>query len=231
MNDGPTRLAQLFPLRLAFKNCGFTIVEMLVSMSLTLILLGAIYSVYRVQIHYSKAQEKRLDAIQYARAALDMMVREIRNAGYTPTGAACAGVAAGASAQSLRFLYDANGDGDCGDPDEDVAYAFTSAGCPGGFGDVTRNGTPLTDCNVPTGANSFFLLYYPKQTGAAAPPPYCFSPGVPSGCSGDLGANLKLVQRVTISLTIQSKNTDAEFGSPTQVTVVSHADLRNHGLI
>src|SRR3990167_9234230 len=69
---------------------GFTIIELLVSLLLTSIIMGAIYSVYRVQTHSAKIQENRLEAQEYARSVLDMMVREIRNAGYAPTGAACA---------------------------------------------------------------------------------------------------------------------------------------------
>src|SRR3970282_663502 len=74
---------------------GFTIVELLVSILLSSIIMGAIYSVYRVQTHSAKVQESRLEAQEYARSVLDMMVREIRNAGYNPlsatAGTNCAG--------------------------------------------------------------------------------------------------------------------------------------------
>src|SRR3990167_6466064 len=95
---------------------GFTIVELLVSILLTSIIMGAIYSVYRVQTHSAKAQENRMEAQEYARSVLDMMVREIRNAAYNPlsatNGTNCAGGAAGApsvvtaTATSVRFTYD-----------------------------------------------------------------------------------------------------------------------------
>ena len=197
------------------KQAGFTIVELLVSILLTSIIMTAVYSVYRVQTHSAKVQESRLEAQEYARSVLDMMVREIRNAGYAPTGAACAVVAA-ASAQSLQFLYDANADGDCGDPDEDITYTFATTGCSGGLGNVTRNGSdnPLTNCNVTT---SFSLSYF-KQDGTALT-------SLPLSA-----ADLLTIQRVLITLTVQSLKPDTEFGSQLTVTMTSNADLRNRGL-
>src|SRR5881227_966845 len=65
-------------------HAGFTLAELLVSMLLSSIIMGAVYSVYRMQSHTMKIQEKRLDAQDYARSVLDMMVREIRNAGNNP---------------------------------------------------------------------------------------------------------------------------------------------------
>ena len=61
-------------------------IELLVTILLSSIVMGAIYSVYRVQTHSMKVQENRMEAQQYARSVLDLMVREIRNAGYDPLG-------------------------------------------------------------------------------------------------------------------------------------------------
>ncbi len=189
-------------------------VELLVSLLLTSIIMAAVYSVYRVQTHSAKVQESRLEAQEYARSVLDMMVREIRNAGYAPTGAACAGVAA-ASAQSIQFLYDANANGVCTDSDEDITYTFDTTGCTGSLGNITRNGSgnPLTNCNV----TSFSLSYF-KQDGTAL-------------TSLPLSAADRLtIQRVNITLTVQSLKPDTEFGSQLTVTMTSNADLRNRGL-
>src|SRR3972149_2488435 len=138
------------------KQAGFTIVELLVSILLTSIIMTAVYSVYRVQTHSAKVQESRLEAQEYARSVLDMMVREVRNAGYAPTGAACA-VVVSASSQTIQFAYDANANGVCTDADEDIEYRFDATGCSslGNIRRLTRNGAtiltdePLTNCNVP----------------------------------------------------------------------------------
>ena len=104
--------------------------ELLVSITIISMSMAGFYSVFRVQTHTLKAQENRLETQQYARAILDITVREIRNAGYFP-GTACtnpgnsAGIVA-ASAQSLQFVYDADGDNNCDGPDENVTYTYKS---------------------------------------------------------------------------------------------------------
>lgn len=238
------------PKMAAMNKKGFTIVELLVSILLTSIIMGAIYSVYRVQTHSAKVQENRLEAQEYARSVLDIMVREIRNAAYNPLGAIslptapgtnCAGGLAGApgvvtaTATSIRFTYDfqntagtaSTPDGQCDGPNEDITYQFQAPGpqnCPTGFGDITRtakndSGTTttesLTNCNVPTGSSNFSLRYF-NQAGAEFTPP-----GV---------TDLPNIQRVMITLTVQSKNPDAEFGGQLNATMTSNADLRNRGL-
>lgn len=224
---------------------GFTIIELLVSILLTSIIMGAIYSVYRVQTHSAKVQENRLEAQEYARSVLDMMVREIRNAAYNPlsatNGTNCAGGSSGvpsvvtATATSIRFTYDfqntagtaSTPDGQCDGPNEDITYQFQAPGpqnCPTGFGDITRtakndSGTTttesLTNCNVPTGSSNFSLRYF-NQAGAEFTPP-----GV---------TDLPNIQRVLITLTVQSLKPDTEFGGQLNATMTSNADLRNRGL-
>jgi prepilin-type N-terminal cleavage/methylation domain-containing protein len=225
--------ASMFNARHHRAHAGFTLVELLVSLLLTSIILGAVYSVYRMQSHTLKIQENRLDAQEYARSVLDLMVRETRNAGYNPKGATsganCAGGSAGApgvvtaGATSFRFTYDYRGtnatdpsDGDCGDADEDITYAWNTTGCSGGLGNITRNGSsnPLTECNV----TSFDIRYF-KQDGTELSRPV-------TGAT-----NLSSIQRVQITLTVQSKNPDSQFGGQQlNATVTSNVDLRNRGL-
>lgn len=212
-------------------QAGFTLVELLVSILLTSIIMGAIYSVYRVQTHSVKAQENRLEAQEYARSVLDMMVREIRNAGYAPTGAVCAGVLV-ADAQRLQFTYDANANGLCTDDNETIEYAYNST-----TKNITRatnilgsttlgSAQDLTDGN----ATALQFTYYPQDCsnnfsnpvggGAAA---------CPAGAGGNAGT-LAAIQRVSASITVQSKKPDTEFGGQLNATMTSNADLRNRGL-
>lgn len=208
-------------------QAGFTLVELLISSILTLLVLGAIYSVYQMQIHTVKAQERRLEAQEYARAVLDLMVREIRNAAYNPLGATgganCAGGGVGvpsvvtATATSFRFTYDANADGDCDDTSEDVTYGWDTTSCAAGLGNITRDdGTGavwLTDCNV-----SVFALSYYQQDGTVIAPPVT-------------GATLANIYRVLITLTVQSTNPDGNYGGgQLNASMNSNAELRNRGL-
>ena len=169
-----------------------------------------------------------MEAHEYAMSVLDTMVREIRNTGYFPTGKACAPPAntAGiieATAQSFRLVYDTDGDGVC---DQDVSFAYDAANMNVLRQDHGGGASPLTDGN----AIGIQFTYYPQQTSSTAPAPYCFSAGNPAGCSGDLASNLSAVQKITISITVQSKNTDAQFGGQSSITMSSSADLRNHNL-
>ena len=202
---------------------GFTLVETLFAMVLSLIVLGSIYAVFRAQSHTVKGQESRMEAHEYALTVLDTVVREIRNTGYFPGGAACTnignngGVVSG-DGQSFRLVYDPNGDGTC---EEDVSFTYDASNK-----NVLRNGAPLTDGN----ATGIQFTYYPQQTSSTTPSPFCVTIGVPSGCNGTLTANYSKIQRVRVSITVQAKSLDTSYGGQSTITMSSSADLRNHGL-
>jgi type IV pilus assembly protein PilW len=209
------------------RNRGFTIIELMVSMALSLTVLAAVYSFYKVQARNLKVQENRQEAMEYARGVVDLMAREMRNAGYNPTkgtsGANCAGSpTAGtpgvvtATSTLFKFTYDYTGDGNCSGTDEEIKYEYQSPGpqnCASN-GDIVRtaNGTSeaITDCNVTT---SFAFSYYAKDSTTVMAP-----------------IVIANIQRVKVSLTIQSKNPDAEFGGQLTSTVTSNIELRNVGL-
>jgi Tfp pilus assembly protein PilW len=201
---------------------GFTLSELMIAAGLSLAVMASIYGLFRSQTHTIKGQESRMEAHEYAMSVLDIMVREIRNTGYFPTGTACAnvsntgGIVSTTTAQSFRFVYDTNGDGVC---EEDISFAYDGT-------NVLRNSQSLTDGNV----TALQFTYYPQQTSGTAPAPFCVSTGIPAGCSGNLSSNLGAVQKITISVTVQSKNPDVQFGGQSTVTMSSSADLRNHGL-
>ncbi len=209
---------------------GFTVVEFFLSIFLTLIVMGVIYSVYRLQIRSLKAQEKRMAAHQYARSVLNLMVREIRNVGHFPLGECTApaninGIIE-ADKDLFHFVTDANADSDCGDAEEDIIYRFDIAGCAAGFGNITRqdvNGPnpaaqALTDCNVPVAGGDSLFAYYQKDSTTA----YATTPVA----SADLGN----IQRLLITATVESKNPDSEFGGASTAVMKSNVDLRNRGL-
>lgn len=214
-------------------------VELLVSMLITSLMVVAIYSIFRVQTHSVKIQENRLEAQEYARSVLDIMVREIRNAAYNPLavaavpgGADCLGLGLpGAPAvltatdTAVSFSYDFRGtasgsdpDGDCNDPNEVITYQYQSPGpqsCATGFGDITRTakneaGTTVTEPLTDCNATAFSLAYFDGLGSVTAVP-----------------ADIK---RVQINLTVQSKRPDVQFGGQLNAVMTSNADLRNRGL-
>ena len=206
------------------KQAGFNLIELLVAMGFSLAVLASVYGFFRAQTHTTKGQESRLEAHEYAMSVLDSMVREIRNTGYFPNnGTPCANIVntggiVAALADGFRLVYDTNNDGVC---EQDVSFTYD-----GPNKNILRNGEALTDGN----ATAVTFTYYPQQTSATAPSPYCVSGGVPSGCSGTLSANLANVQKIAISVTVEAKSKDTQYGGGSTTTMSSTADLRNHGL-
>ncbi len=209
------------------KHDGFTLIETMLAMVMLSIAMAAFYSVYRMQTHSLKGQENRLEAQQTARSALEFMVREIRNAGYNPTDAdATNGVNCGvwgnaatpgvieATANTFHFSYDANKDGTCSGGvtfDENIKYSFSLANR-----EVTREadgGAPeeLTDGN----ATQLDFRYF-TQNGTELARPVT-------------AANLPNIQRVTIAVTVESKNMNDEFGGALAAEMKTNVDLRNRG--
>ncbi len=107
---------------------GFTLVELLVAMTLTGIILAAIYSAYMSQKEAYSAQSEASSVQQNLRAALYYMQREIRMAGYDPMGAANVGfLNITANPQSsISFSLDLNENGTYDGGNEYISYRYNS---------------------------------------------------------------------------------------------------------
>lgn len=129
-------------------NSGFTLVELMVTLAISGIIVAAIYSAYTVQQRSYTAQEAVVEMQQNIRAAMMIMGREIRMAGFDPTGNANATITT-AQAGQISFTQDIRGpnvgdpsDGDTDDPGEEIDFGFRVAD------DVNRDGIlgpPATD--------------------------------------------------------------------------------------
>jgi type IV pilus assembly protein PilW len=98
---------------------GFTLIEVVVALALTSIVALGIFSFYNSQNRAYVVQERVVEMQQNLRAGLEMLTREIRMAGYDPTGSASATIT-NATRTTLSFNSDiAGGDGDGIDNDED----------------------------------------------------------------------------------------------------------------
>ena len=89
---------------------GFSLPELLVSLAIMGLVLGGVFGVLRTGLMAYGWGAARVDAQQSARVALDRMARELRGAGYDPTGAGLAPIAAAAPA-SITFQKDAGSHG------------------------------------------------------------------------------------------------------------------------
>jgi len=147
---------------------GFTLVELLISMAIVGVVLGSIYSLFISQSRNAAVQEQVTSVQQNLRAAIYFMERELRMAGYNPTGVTAGGVGEdidcnGTSDPSqsdnsatlmtdesesiglknvqtgtLTFTQDLNGDGDTCDGDESIVYALNGLM-------LERNSAPIAE--------------------------------------------------------------------------------------
>jgi len=121
------------------KRSGFTLVEILVALALAGLVSAAVYNVYISQNKSYVVQDRVAEMQQNLRAAMYMMKREIRMAGYDPSGADNLGFVtaladddpdkdddakkATTDDNRVAFTIDDDGDGTIGDSNEErVAY-------------------------------------------------------------------------------------------------------------
>jgi len=108
---------------------GFTLVEVLIAMGLGGLLMTTVIGMFIAQRRSYETQEQIAEMVQTARAAVDMLCREVRMAGFNPTGASFQGIPY--HANELRILADLSGtnphdppDGDTDDPNEEITYVY-----------------------------------------------------------------------------------------------------------
>jgi len=90
-------------------NKGFTLIELLIAMAITGIVAGAIFTAFQSQQKSYLIQDQITEMQQNLRAAMDIMVREIRMAGYDPYGNSGAGIVA-ATRNSISFTLVSDND-------------------------------------------------------------------------------------------------------------------------
>lgn len=105
---------------------GFTLIEVVIGLAISLILMVVTVKIFQVQRKSYSMQEQVAEMQQNIRATMDMMVREIRMAGYDPTGAGFAGIGTNTSGM-LQFLADIDGNGATTDTNEDITYRYYDA--------------------------------------------------------------------------------------------------------
>ena len=115
---------------------GFTLIELMVAMAVSAVVMTVIYATYRAQLRSQITQQQVIAMQQNARFAMYAMERDIRMAGYDPTGDTGAAILV-ADVDEIEFQADRNGDGnfttalpppDDSDPNEQIRYALTADG-------------------------------------------------------------------------------------------------------
>jgi type IV pilus assembly protein PilW len=117
---------------------GFTIAELMVGIALSGVVLATIFSSYYSQRKAYSVQDQLAAMVQNLRSGMDIMVREIRMAGYDPTGTANAGIIT-ADTTSINVTEDIDGNGTIAG-NEDVTYSIADTDSDGD-NDLERNST------------------------------------------------------------------------------------------
>jgi Tfp pilus assembly protein PilW len=209
-------------------SSGVTLVEQLVALLLGSIVITSLYGFYRAELFRAISQEAKTSTLEDARGALDIIVRDLRNAGSWGTGSApperggaddlnndadtvCNRVYA-ASGGMIHIQMDLNGNGNCADtePRETIRYELTgpTATCPGAS-IIRRNGDCLV-ANVKTAAAGKLFTYYDaagSDLGDAPAPP--------------------AIKRIRIAFAVQVKNPDPQIGGNMTSTLSTSVELRN----
>lgn len=197
---------------------GFTLIELIMASLFAMTIMGVLYSFFRQQLFALLSQETRTANLEDSRGALDMMIRELRNAGAFPvtTNGTCAKDVQNvplrviaASADSIQTQSDLDGNGAC-DSGENVTFSFSTSAtqaCPGE--NIKRNGLCLV-ANVirPTGK----LFAYYDSSGTLLP---------------DTPSNPGDIRRVKITFGVEVKNPDPSIGGNLSTAFSSSVEFRN----
>jgi prepilin-type N-terminal cleavage/methylation domain-containing protein len=206
------------PLGIHKRNQGFTLIEILVVLALGLVVLGAVLNIFIKQNETSKAQQEITYAQQNVRAAMDLMVREIRNAGYDPHRNDFDAIKT-AEGDRIRILSNITGDDEAGDPDdanEDVTYSVNASY------QLERNGNVLVDS--PGGLSFGYVL----ADGTVFDPP---APGDPALDLSNIGGADRRdeIRAVIIFCGIMTANRAPDTGEYRMRPLMNATRIRNLG--
>ena len=207
---------------------GVTLIEQLVSLLLGAAMITSLYGYFRHELYRFVSLEIKTSTLEDSRGALDIMVRDLKNAGSWGTGSAPAETGAAddpsgdadtvcnrvysATPALLHVQMDLNGNGNCADndPRENLRYEITgpTATCPGPY-IIRRNGDCLVANVVPESVGKLFTYY--------------------DADGYDLGAApaAAAIKRVRIAFAVETKNPDAKSGGSLSSRLSTSVEFRN----
>jgi hypothetical protein len=207
---------------------GASLTEQMASLLIGSFMIVALYGYFRSEIYQTLKVEVKTAALEDTRGALDIIVRDLRNAGSWGTGSVpsesggaddpdgdpdsvCNRVYA-AGIGMIHVQMDLNGNGNCSDidPRENIRYdlAGPTSTCPGPY-TIRRNGDCLVGNVVPGAGQKIFTFF--DASGAHLGD----SPG------------LSLIKRVKIEFAVRVNSPDPRDGGTLSSSVSSSVEFRN----
>lgn len=195
-----------------FDQRGLTLIELMIVMVLSLFLMAAVYLTFQVQKKTGDVQQEVSALQQDVRAVLDIMAKDVKQAGCDPLTTGTPGlVAAQCQTGRISFTMDLNDDGDTMDADEQVTYVYAGTS-------LTRNGVELSNR-----VTTFGLTYFDVNN-AQIDPTTGGNPFLETTEAED-------VRSVDITITMQSRKRDPDLNDFIRRTMTRHLRMRNLGVL
>lgn len=215
----------LAPLR---NRRGATLIEQLVSLLLSSVIIVFLYGFFRAELFHLTTRELKTATLQDARGALDIIARDLKNAGSWARGrvppevggnddprgdgdAVCNRIYA-ASRTLIHIQMDLNGNNTCADTDprENVVYELTgpTSLCPGPT-IIRRNGDCLI-AEVTTNPAGRLFTYYDEAGQELGDHP-----------------SLAVIKVVKIAFSTETRHPDPKVGGKLSSTLSTRVHLRN----
>jgi len=207
---------------------GVTQIEQLVALLLGSVMMVALYGYFRAELYHMLSLETKTTTLEDARGALDIMLRDLKNAGSWESGSAPAEMGGAddpdndddtvcnrvyaATASMIHVQMSLNVNGNCADidPPENIRYELTgpTSTCAGS-NIIRRNGICLVANVVLPVAGKLFTYFDADGT--------------------DLGNTpaRDSIKRVRIAFAVQVKNPDPRLNGNLTSTLSSSVQLRN----
>lgn len=198
---------------------GLTLVELMITLVLSLLLMAAVYMTYHTQHVTSQVQHQVTSVQQDIRAVAEIIAKDIRNAGCDPTDAGIDSLVAtsNSSGPSTLSLYtDLDEDGTTGSLNERVYYDWG----------ITANST-LTRTDLNAAAGSQVQTLARNVTGFSFT--YLDQLYTSSGVT-PLAGNENNVYYIQINISMRSDQTDPDTGQFINRTITRQVKLRNAGI-
>jgi type IV pilus assembly protein PilW len=204
------------------KEDGFSLVELLIYMLMFIVVMGALYSVFIGNTKSYSSQENKVEMVQDLRAAMHLLVSDIRMAGLDPTDADGIGFVDDADdkydtdGNSIHFTMDFDGNGAI-DNSENINYFLKNSG---GVQQIVRRTGDGSEPVVAENIRSLSFTYRFEDGDT----------GTPDESDGDTTNDFEDIRSVLIAMTGETAEVDAVTREKKTRMQTSWVIIRNAGI-